>query len=159
MSLKRNSTVAQLLNNAYLTLWAWKMNGDENFVVIDNILFYERDFLTENAVHVIIEITMFTDFFKCCNYSQLLLAQTPSEQQDGVLNIRVRKSRNLFRSNICNLFLPGIWLLSVTVSCLVDESCYIPCWLPIIPHNYKLLFSSLGGWHRSCQYIWRCCFC
>ena len=63
MSLKRNSTVAQLWNNDYLTLWTWKMNGDENFVVIDNILFHERHFLTENAVHVInIEITIIIFF-------------------------------------------------------------------------------------------------
>ena len=39
------------------------MNGDENFVYIDNILFYERGFLTENAVHVIIETTMLPFFF------------------------------------------------------------------------------------------------
>ena len=43
-------------------------------------------------------------------YSQLLLLRTPSGLRVSVLN-----SENLFQSNICNLFLPGIFKTAVHI--------------------------------------------
>ena len=45
----------------------------------------------------------------CINYSQLPLLRTPSGSRGSVLIARVRNSKDLFQSNVCNLFLRGIY--------------------------------------------------
>ena len=61
-----------------------------------------------------LEVSMLTVKLKYM-YSQLPLSRTPSGPRVSVLNSEspFRNSRNLFQSNVCNIFLLGFELLSV----------------------------------------------
>ena len=60
---------------------------------------------------------------------------------------RVRNSGSLFQWNVCNLFLPGIYLLSVLSGCPQGES-----WL-YTANKHRLLSTRLESWHYISIYF------